>query len=168
MTPDNFDDLQKLLAWKRHEQPPPGYFNQFSQKVIARIEVEEWRYQSSWWQRLVASFDAKPVFACAYGLSMGGLLFLGLGLAQILEQEQASTPPVTSPWAAVRTSVRLPESGGWLNQSMTSQSYPLANSSITPVLSTTPVIGTAAPRFLFDGSFGGSQVRPASLNVGGN
>jgi len=40
-TNNNFDDLKQLLKLKRHEIPPPGYFNNFSDEVVSRIRAGE-------------------------------------------------------------------------------------------------------------------------------
>ena len=39
--PENeFQDLRRLLALKRHEQPPPGYFNNLHRDIIAQLKAE--------------------------------------------------------------------------------------------------------------------------------
>jgi hypothetical protein len=86
--PENFDALRRLLALKRHEQPPPGYFNSFSSQVIARIkagergEAESWLLRlagaASWWQRLSASLQSKPGFAGAFGAAVCALVLSGI------------------------------------------------------------------------------------------
>jgi len=100
---DNFESLQKLLVCKRYEQPPPGYFLSFSDKVLARIEAEEASEYSSWWSWLVARFDAKPVLVCAYGVAVSSLLFMGFRLSQVFETEMAVAPAPSGPWLAVST-----------------------------------------------------------------
>ena len=37
----DFDDLRKLLKLKRYEQPPPGYFDHLSSRVMTRLERHE-------------------------------------------------------------------------------------------------------------------------------
>ncbi len=81
---DNFADLRRLLALKRHEQPPPGYFDQFSSRVIARIQAGERLEDASlldrlpWLERLWRALETKPVFAGAFGVTVCGLLASGL------------------------------------------------------------------------------------------
>src|SRR6185503_19048313 len=72
--PDNFDSLEKLLRLKRHEQPPPRYFNEFSGRVMSRIERGEARL--SWWERF--GFDLRPALAAGAGLVACGLIVYGV------------------------------------------------------------------------------------------
>jgi len=84
---ENFEDLRRLVALKRHEQPPPGYFNTFSRQVCARIEAGElaadssilgWLSNIEWLQDLRASLEAKPMFAGAAGVAACAFLLAGL------------------------------------------------------------------------------------------
>jgi len=77
--PDDFQDLQRLLRLKRHEQPPPGYFEGFSSKVIDEIKASQMVHESSWWERFFMGFDAKPALVCAYSLVVCSSLLYGLG-----------------------------------------------------------------------------------------
>ena len=84
MNPDsqNFDSLRRLLALKRHEQPPPGYFDRFPRDVMARIKAGEnggaIGVEFSWWGRLLSMFDMKPVFAGAFGTAVCAFLISGV------------------------------------------------------------------------------------------
>jgi hypothetical protein len=90
-----FDQLRKLLALKKHEVPPPGYFNRLPGKILARIEASEPASQSTWWDWLVARFDARPILACAYGFTMSGLLLMGFRFSQALQVADVETPAPT-------------------------------------------------------------------------
>ena len=142
-SPQDFDQLRKLLALKRHEPPPPGYFNHFSDKVIARIEAQGLVMRASWRQRLFPELDARPVLACAYGLIITGLLVVGLGVSQSLDSEESPAPTLGSPWFAQTPAPAsaLP-SGAAVARPLTEQTDP--TSSVNPVFTSSP------PRFLFD------------------
>jgi len=143
-SPEEFDRLKKLLVLKRHEPPPPGYFNQFSDKIIARIEAEGLHDQISWWQRLFPNLEAKPVLACAYGLVITGLLAIGVGVSQSLENEETAAQNLGPPWFA-----QAPTSDAMLPVNVSVPQTSLAGQT-NPASSVNPVISRSAPSFLFD------------------
>ena len=87
---DNFESLRRLLVLKRHEIPPPGYFEDFSGQVIARIRAGErtagfWEnlsWEAPWLQRLWSAFETKPIFAGALGMAVCGILVSGVVYSQ--------------------------------------------------------------------------------------
>jgi len=99
----NFEALRRLMALKRHEEPPPGYFNDFSRQVIARIRAGETDggrepIGSSWWQRLWAALETKPIFAGAFGAGVCAVLISG-----ILNSETSWPTPAVPGALATRT-----------------------------------------------------------------
>jgi hypothetical protein len=103
---ENFEQLRLLLKLKRYEQPPPGYFNDFSSQVIARIKlgergensavIEGLLWEAPWLQRLWAAFEAKPILAGAFGLAVCCVLISGMIYSEKGDvQPVALIPPVT-------------------------------------------------------------------------
>ena len=80
---NNFEALRRLLALKRHEIPPPGYFNNFSGNVISRIRAGETASESffaegSWLVKFFQIFEAKPAFAGAFASALCLVLVFGI------------------------------------------------------------------------------------------
>ena len=105
-SPDEFGRLRSLLALKRHEVPPPGYFDDFSRQVIVRIragDVAEERqgllsfFAGSRWLEALFSFQAKPALACVFGLAVCGVLLVGAFHSESNSQNAAGLlPPLQS------------------------------------------------------------------------
>ena len=89
-SPDEFEQLKQLLALKRHEQPPPGYFKYLPDKIMVKIERNDLSEHSTWWEWMVERFDARPVLAGAYAFAISGLMLLGFKVSQDLQGEVAS------------------------------------------------------------------------------
>jgi len=84
---NNFESLRRLLALKRHETPPPGYFESFSAAVAARIRAGEGgaaerQIELPWLFRLLSTFEAKPAFAGAFASALCLLLLVGIVYAE--------------------------------------------------------------------------------------
>ena len=99
---DSFNQLRRLLALKRHEQPPPGYFDRFSSQVISRIRAGERGEPDSvldrmfagvaWFWRLRAALEARPAFAGAMGAAVCALMITGIMYSE--SGGSAQVPPV--------------------------------------------------------------------------
>ena len=76
--PQDTSRLQKLLALKRHERPPPRFFNDFSDRVIARMHTPGSIGPAHWWQRLGLDLDVKLAVIFAFGLVVCGLFLIGV------------------------------------------------------------------------------------------
>jgi hypothetical protein len=77
LPPEDFAELRRLLALKRHETPPPGYFSGFSDRVIARIEREDRNRPQPWWQRWLSLAGWSPRLVGTNLALLGGLGLLG-------------------------------------------------------------------------------------------
>lgn len=90
---DKQDELQRVLALKRHETPPSRFFTGFSNKVINRLHSPEPPEVKTWWQRLGFDPDNKPVLICVSGVIVCGLL--GVGWIASLRVERPKAAPQT-------------------------------------------------------------------------
>jgi hypothetical protein len=108
---ENFNNLRRLLALKRHEVPPPGYFNGFSQQVVLRIRggeradagsFRELLWEAPWLQRIWSLIEAKPVIAGVFAAAASGLLIAGMISS---EQAPALSPVALSPVIETSSSV---------------------------------------------------------------
>lgn len=74
----DFEGLRRVLALKRHEVPPPGYFEGFSGDVIARIRARETTRELPWLLRILQAFEAKPAYSVSLASTMCVLLLFGI------------------------------------------------------------------------------------------
>ncbi len=85
--PEKLETLRKLMALKRHEQPPPEYLNQLSNSIISRIERGEGR--PTMWDWVAARITLRPGLAYAFGLTVCGAL--GMSAVYMIREEAAQT-----------------------------------------------------------------------------
>jgi hypothetical protein len=74
----NFEELRRLLALKRHEIPPPGYFENFSGNVIACIRAGEAVRELPWFLKFLQLFESRPAYPVAAASSLCTLLLFGI------------------------------------------------------------------------------------------
>lgn len=93
-SPDQFQNLRRLLALKRHERPPPGYFNDFAPNVIVAIRTgnlageaaaERLSWEVPWLQRFLDAFSAKPALAGLLGAALCAAVVVGIVRAERLD-----------------------------------------------------------------------------------
>jgi hypothetical protein len=95
--------LQALLRLKRHEQPPPGYFDELLTKIHRR-QREEMLRRPAWrlfFDRLRAFF-ASLRLDWNYAATMGAILLIGIGAIRLAMPTQKR---VAAPGVARNTTV---------------------------------------------------------------
>lgn len=154
---ENFDALLTLLALKKHEQPPPGYFDQLSQEIFSRLESGEATQTSAvnesagWLGGLWNLLDAKPILAGAFGVAVCGLMLAGILYSQRIEpvsDREVAAAAVTNP---------TPQLWG-----------PYQYVSFQTNSSTSPLIDPQLPNKLFSDFPMDTRPLPASLRPIGN
>jgi hypothetical protein len=83
----NFDRLRQALALKRHETPPPRYFNELPGRILSRLDEPE----ATVWARLGQLFGQRPIFATGAGVAAGCALLAGLGFMVLQETTPTGT-----------------------------------------------------------------------------
>jgi hypothetical protein len=113
--PDEFDQLQRLLASKRYDQPPAKYLERFSERVKDRIEHPDPPGPLTWRQRLGLDEDWKPAIMCAWGVAVCASLLIGIIVSLSFRMEPSSPNPGPilwtgglSPFGAVNVSSQAP------------------------------------------------------------
>lgn len=94
--PQNFEDLRRLMALKRHEQAPPGYFRRLPATIITRIERGEG--QLMFWERLSANFTLRPAFVYAFVLAACGALATSIYSVRTQSAEAGAQSAVAEGW----------------------------------------------------------------------
>ena len=98
---DDFEQLRKLLKLKRHEQPPPGYFNGFSTRILTRIERQSESQAAtglfarfSWLSRLREVMAENPISSAIFAVC--GVLMVAIANSQYLDQYVTSGAGLTA------------------------------------------------------------------------
>jgi len=95
---NNFESLRQLLALKKHEVPPPGYFDRFPNRVVNQIQspnqfTESQRFflMVPWLFRFLLEMQARPALTGSIATGVFVLLAAGLIIAG-RPDSQANSP----------------------------------------------------------------------------
>ena len=88
----DFSKLQRLLALKRHEQPPPGHLDSLAANVRANIRAQRDEAPEPWWRALLPNFQTRP----AYSFAFSALAIGAVGVAIFLGQNKPTDNSVAS------------------------------------------------------------------------
>ena len=133
----DFSQLKKLLALKRHEEPPPGYFNKFSSNVISRIRAERSAEQdpmrkleseAPWLMRFWRALEGKPMFGAAFGAAVCGLVLAGILMAEKpVNPSRLATPGLRSGESSPMLGTTTPEESEIGHPMFASTNEPIPN-----------------------------------------
>ena len=161
---NNFADLKQLLKLKRHEVPPPGYFEDFSSQVTSRIRAGEGSRARTFTERLESEapwavsflriFETRPGMIGAFATCVCLLLVSVV----VLSARADKAARLQMNLSATASAAGSPMS------SMTSATLAASDSSGI-VASTNPVTSLQPVTTLFAQPGSGSLFQPAGFGV---
>lgn len=105
-----FEQLRRLLALKRHEAPPPRYFEDFSSRVIDRIEVENTRAGAGWFSNLMELLRVRPAMSASFCLATALVLLAATTLFESAPSSSTAKMPTVEPSFAAASEPVAPAS----------------------------------------------------------
>ena len=165
---NNFADLKLLLKLKRHEVPPPGYFDNFSSQVVSRIRAgeagrsqtfsERLQKNSPWLMNIFRVFEIRPGLVGGFATALCLLLVLVVVFADRAEVASKNLLAVSEPDASTGNAVA----------SMTTPSLLAASDSSGIVASTNPVTSLQPTTTLFGQASGSPLFQLAGFMAAGH
>lgn len=135
------DDVRRLLALKRHEQPPPGYFEYLHHQVVNRIALENEPEPEDWFGSLWERFRLRPALVGAFSIALGAFYLAGVG-----SSNQPAPQPAGAPWQVYRLGSldrrSVPVRPPWMAPLAPRETH---TTSITPVVHPVPVAPAPVP-----------------------
>ena len=160
---NNFSELTKLLKFKQHELPPPGYFDNFSGQVITRIRAgeaggmqtfaERIQSETPWLANFLRIFETRPGLIGGFATSMCLLLVLVVVFAERSDVASKNLLSVSEPTAALGNS----------SSAMAEPSLLMASDATGIVASTNPVTSLQPTATLFGQAAGSPIFQPAGF-----
>ncbi|MEI2685562.1 MAG: sigma factor-like helix-turn-helix DNA-binding protein [Cypionkella sp.] len=93
LPPDDAEQrLLRLLALKRHEVPPPGFFDQLPVRILVNLRAGSEIEDIPWWTRAWRMVIQEPMIGLSYAaLGVGAVLF---GVSVLETAIDVQSPPV--------------------------------------------------------------------------
>ncbi len=166
---ENFEELRRLLVLKRYEQPPPGYFNDFSRKIVARIEAgdgemyvsvfERWMSGAPWLLQMFRTFENKPILAGVFGMVVCGVIVSGMVYSENSSSSVVAglLPPGQTQVVVDQPPVLTPDNGNTLTGGLVGQ--------MASFSSTAGAVAERPSPSLFDQIRPGANIVPANFNL---
>jgi hypothetical protein len=161
---NNFEELKQLLKLKRHEIPPPGYFENFSSHVTSRIRAgeaggartftERLEAEAPWVVNFLRVFETRPGMIGAFATCVCLLL-----VSVVVHSSRADK--------AARLAMNISSQASAAGSPMASMTAPTlaASDSSGIVASTNPVTSLQPVTTLFAQPGSGSLFQPAGFGV---
>ncbi len=126
-SPQDFEKLRQLLALKRRESPPPGYFRDFSGRVLNQIERDGASPGGDWFKWLASLFQTRP--AISWSFCMASCLVIFAASSTLFESDPGNPATATPSVHAVATlsdqASAAPASGAFLVTNLEARQFAL-------------------------------------------